>query len=198
VAELQTDDPAAIERSISYLESDPWEFRSGYLKGRLLHHLANRSLDEGQRRRLRGVLLVHCDAGHRFEFDQACRLARRQDVPGLRHALAARLSAPDPAVAVRSLRMLLSTRRPKLSPTERALARHALVRWAGQVEPRMWSSRWVALTTERLWPVDAPDALQALTASDDPIERFGARFLLTALQQHRRRRSSRHGSSAMP
>lgn len=195
---LQVEDADAVELSIRYLEADPWEFRSGYLKGRLLHHLANRALDDAQRVRLRSVLVNYCDVGFRFEFLDACRLARRQSIPGLRDELASRLLGSDTAIATRSLRMLLATRRPLLAERERQRARAVLLAWAGDVRLQQFDSRWVARTVERLWPADPVGDLTAIAASGDRAERRAAELLLRALRRHRWRRSSRHGTSAMP
>jgi hypothetical protein len=197
VVGVQVEDPAAIEGAIRYLEADPWEFRSGYLKGRLLRHLANRQLDEHQRRRLRPVLLRYCDVGARFEFAEACRLARRMPIPGLREGLIKGLYGGIVAADVRCLRMLFAMKNPRLSERDRAQARRALVRWAGQVPSGGWDARWVALTTKRLWPIDPVGHLTAIAGSDDETARQGARLLLRAVRRSEQR-SSRHGTSAMP
>jgi len=194
---LQVDDPAAIEGAIRYLEADLWEFRSGYLKGRLLHHLANRQLDEHQRRRLRPVLLRYCDVGARFEFAKACRLARRVPIPGLRDGLIKGLHGGIAATDVRCLRMLFAMKHPRLTERDRAQARRALVQWAGQVRSNGWDARWVAPTTKRLWPIDPVGHLTVIAGSGDETERRGARLLLRAVRRSERQ-SSRHGNSAMP
>ena len=180
---LQVDDPAAIEGTIRYLEADPWEFRSGYLKGRLLHHLANRPLDEHQRRRLRPVLLRYCDVGARFEFAEACRLARRMPIPGLRDGLIAGLHGGIVAADVRCLRMLFAMKHPRLSERDRSQARRALLQWAGEARSSGMDARWVAPTTRRLWPADPVGDLSAIAGSDDETQQQGARVLLRAVRR---------------
>jgi hypothetical protein len=194
---LQVEDPAAIEGALRYLEADPWEFRSGYLKGRLLRHLANRQLDDHQRRRLRPVLLRYCDIGARFEFPEACRLARRIPIPGLRASLIQGLYGGIVAADVRCLRMLFAMKHPRLSERDRVQARRVMLSWAGQVQSRGWDARWVAPTTKRLWPIDPVGHLTAIAGSDNETERDGARLLLRAVRRAERQ-SSRHGNSAMP
>lgn len=140
---VRLDDPDAIERAISYLEADPWEFRSGYLKGRLMHHLANRDLNEAQRKRLQPVLLRYCEVGPRWEFTKACRLARRQPIPGLRRALRDRLHGGVVDADVRRLRMLLAMKHPRLADRDRRQARRALLHWAAaNKESGHWDARW--------------------------------------------------------
>ncbi len=197
VVGLQLDDPAVIEDAIRYLEADPWEFRSGYLKGHVLHHLANRELDQRQLLRLRPVLLRYCDVGWRFEFPKACRLARRVPIPGLRDALVKGLYGGIVATDVRCLRMLFAMKHPRLSGRDRERGRRIMLQWAGDLQPTTWDARWVAPAAERLWPAGPVAQLLAIAAADDEIERHGARALLRALERSGRR-SSRHGTSAKP
>src|SRR5689334_11403437 len=56
-------DPSAVDAGIRYLEADPWRFRSGYVKQRLLSNLRRYDLDTRQRARLTGVLLRYVDIG---------------------------------------------------------------------------------------------------------------------------------------
>ena len=74
---LPTGDAGAIEDAIHYLEDDPWEFRSGYAKARLLRRLTHIELDSQQAGRLRRVLLAYVDVGPRWDFREAASLARR-------------------------------------------------------------------------------------------------------------------------
>jgi hypothetical protein len=183
VVGLQLDDPEAIEGALRYLEADPWEFRSGYLKGRLLHHLAGRELDEHQRLRLRPVLLHYCDVGPRWEFPKACRLARRVPIPGLRNELVERLYGGIVGADVRCLRMLFAMRRPRLSERDRRQAQHALLVWAGEQRRSGWDARWLAPTVLRLWRADAVGQLTRVVEGEDETKRRGAKILLRSVER---------------
>jgi hypothetical protein len=182
---LQCDDPDAIEGALRYLEADPWEFRSGYLKGRLLHHLVHRELDERQRRRLRPVLLRYCDVGARLEFAKACRLARRVHVPGLRDELVKHLYGGVVDADVRCLRMLFAMKHPRLSERDTRHARSALLQWAGERSAER-DAQWLAPTVRRLWPDGAVAELTALAHDPadeaDSTRRRGAQHLLRSIR----------------
>jgi hypothetical protein len=183
VVGIQLDDPRAVEAALSYLEDDPWEFRSGYLKGRLLHHLVSRDLDEPQRLRLRPVLVHYCQVGPRWEFSKACRLARRVHIPGLRNELVKGLYGADAGADVRCLRMLFAMRRPRLSGRDRQQAQRVLVEWAGQRQHDRWDARWLAPTVRRLWPGDAVERLVGLVEKGNEAERRGAKILVRAIER---------------
>ena len=76
-AELPRGNRAAIEDAIRFLETDPYFFRSGYLKEELLRYLARAPLDPDQESRLRDVVLARVRGPARREFRRYCRLARR-------------------------------------------------------------------------------------------------------------------------
>src|SRR5207248_281252 len=97
----------AREYLVTFLEADPWCFRSGYLKGRLYELIKTFQLDDRLRERLCGVLLKAVDAGMRTEFRSACRLARPVGEADLVDDLRRRLTgSPDPGTRRRALWML--------------------------------------------------------------------------------------------
>jgi len=143
---------------VRYLEADPWTFGSGYAKATLFRRLRRAEVDEAQAQRLRAVLLHHVDVGNRWEFREACSLARR--LGGLRPDLRDRLHADDEGAALRALTMLLRLDRPRLSEGDRARGRALLLRSAGS---RQWSaSGSVANQIRRLWTPEWGEELVAM------------------------------------
>ena len=84
---LRTSDRAAIEDAVLYLEVDPWYFRSGYLKERLIRGLKAASLSEKDRLRLRHVVWNVVRGRNRRELRRYCSLALRVLTPEFEHAL---------------------------------------------------------------------------------------------------------------
>ncbi|HEY0075180.1 MAG TPA: hypothetical protein VGB77_13865 [Abditibacteriaceae bacterium] len=72
---MRLGDRAVIEDAILLLEVDPWFFRSGYLKERVLRHLKSAELLEKDRMRLRVVIENVAFGRNRREFRDYCRLA---------------------------------------------------------------------------------------------------------------------------
>lgn len=75
LADLRTSARQAIDEAILYLEVDPWYFRSGYLKERLIRGLKAADLTERDRRRLRNVIWNVAGGRNRREFRDYCSLA---------------------------------------------------------------------------------------------------------------------------
>jgi hypothetical protein len=74
---LPAKNPTTIEVAVRFLESDPWFFRSGYIKAELMKHLRRVPLSEDQRIRLQQVILARVrEAKNRRELRWYCRLAR--------------------------------------------------------------------------------------------------------------------------
>ena len=78
----------AIEDTILYLEVDPWYFRSGYLKERLLRKLKSADLTERDKVRLRNVIWNVAAGKNRREFRRYCSLAPMVANDGFRWRLA--------------------------------------------------------------------------------------------------------------
>lgn len=72
---LLSGDQEVIEDAILFLEVDPWFFRSGYLKERVIVGLKRAELTTLQRRRLQQVILKVCFGRNRREFRRYCALA---------------------------------------------------------------------------------------------------------------------------
>jgi hypothetical protein len=76
LSSLKRGDAQAIEMAVRYLESNPWYFRSGYIKEELLQRLKRVALTENQRERLRVVIIERINKGSGREFRRYCRLAK--------------------------------------------------------------------------------------------------------------------------
>lgn len=74
---LRRSEREAIEESILYLEVDPWYFRSGYLKERLIRGLRSAELTERDALRLRNVIWNVAAGQNRREYRDFCSLAVR-------------------------------------------------------------------------------------------------------------------------
>lgn len=75
LTDLRASNRQAIEEAILYLEVDPWYFRSGYLKERLIRGLKAANLTERDRRRLWNVIWNVAGGRNRREFRNFCSLA---------------------------------------------------------------------------------------------------------------------------
>ncbi len=148
VAQLQAGETGAVETALTFLEADPWCFRSGYVKADLMRFLVRASLTPTQRQRVEQVLVQVVDAGDRREFGRACQLARRHGTDTLRVDLKLRLRASDPGVLRRALAMLVSLDDPRLQDDELVTAR----RWVDEEQSQLGLA--LAREVERGW--DAP------------------------------------------
>ncbi|GAA5481801.1 hypothetical protein [Haloferula sargassicola] len=75
LADLRGSDRQAIDEAILFLEVDPWYFRSGYLKERLIRGLKAAQLTERDRKRLRNVIWNVAGGKNRREYRDYCSLA---------------------------------------------------------------------------------------------------------------------------
>ncbi len=99
-----------VERAILFLEADPWFFRSGYEKQRLIRHLKRTPLNPMQRQRLGRVVLaaIDGDAGgvranrDRLEFRHYGRLACAVWSDLLDEEVANRIESPDAGIRRRA------------------------------------------------------------------------------------------------
>ncbi len=99
---LRAKQPADTEPIITFLEADPYFFRSGYKKADCLQLLKRAELSPHDAERLRQVILTIVDRRDGREFAAYCRLARFLDSPGLRQALEDRQENPDPDIRRRA------------------------------------------------------------------------------------------------
>lgn len=112
IERLRVGDPTAVDPAIAFLEADPWAFRTGYLKGTIMRRLRRCPLDPEQQARLRAVLLYLVEAGGRWEYREACRLAWRVADPPFMAALVELASRSDWRVRQRAQWMFDAIRLP--------------------------------------------------------------------------------------
>ena len=80
---------AELSAEIMFLEADPYFFRSGYRKEKILRRLKKAVLSDDEKERLRRVVLVQvASSSWRREFSEYARLAIVLDSPALRQELA--------------------------------------------------------------------------------------------------------------
>jgi hypothetical protein len=148
---LRQDDAEGIAYAIAFLESDPWCFRSGYSKERMLTILGRCTVSSSDVGRLQAVALRAVRGPQRREFGYYCQLVRRRlDVAPIRSELRSRLHSGEHGEARRAMTMLLRLKRVKLSVGDRERARAILERAAADPDP--WPDlRWVEQSTRRFW-----------------------------------------------
>lgn len=81
---LKRRDPAGLRTTLPFLDADPWFFRSGYAKARLVRYLKNVELTHDQAALLREILVQVVESRDREKFEDYCKLARKVDSPSLR------------------------------------------------------------------------------------------------------------------
>jgi hypothetical protein len=100
-----------VETAIAFLEADPWFFRSGYEKQKIIQHLKRSPLTEPQRMRLARVVLMAIDGlaggerrktGDRVEFRHYGRLACGVWSDFLDEEVAARMQSRDAGIRRRA------------------------------------------------------------------------------------------------
>lgn len=171
---------SAVADAVSYLEDDPWEFGSGYAKANLMRRLKQAPLSASDLERLERVLLHYVDVGQRWEFREACLLARRLSTVSFRDELVERLEAEDVLQARRALSMLLRLSRPRLRSGDRAAARRLLVRAAAL--PEREAGRVRSGQVRSLWTVEWGTELVRLSEqSGEDADGRAARRLLQAV-----------------
>jgi hypothetical protein len=138
-----------VEDALTFLEVDPWCFRSGYAKETILRRLKRVTFSAEQAVRLRAVVLHTIEVGDRREFRGYCRLAPKVADPAFRGAVLARLRSKDRGVARRALWALDAMAEP-LDPDDRAIAQQILETGARATTQDWWRvARWVRVLTAR-------------------------------------------------
>jgi hypothetical protein len=191
VDRIDSGDASAVEDAVTYLEADPYEFRTGYAKAKLFRRLRQTTLTESQVDRLHQVLLHTVDVGPRWELREASSLARRIGNRHLRDELVRRLHGADADLASRAMAMLLRLRRAKLAPADVERARALLLRWAAE-NPALSAS--VPRRIRRLWTPEWGRALREISEDRTHPDSVAARRLLRDIR--RRTERSRNGPPA--
>ena len=91
---VQSGNRQSIDELITYLEVDPYYFRSGYLKGRLIRIIKRAQRTEQDNRRLRGIMWNRTCGQSRQEFREYCRLATLISTPSFRADVARKTDTP--------------------------------------------------------------------------------------------------------
>jgi hypothetical protein len=105
-ADLASGRPDAVDTAIAFLEADPWFFRSGYEKQRLIRDLKRVALTPEQQGRLRAVVLARIDGHDRHEIRHYGRLAVALVTEEFVDEIITRAGSPNPDIARRAVWML--------------------------------------------------------------------------------------------
>jgi len=92
----------AIEAAVQFLEVNPYFFRSGYIKEKILTKLKNADLSKSQLERLYKVLLNIVDKHYCREFRYYCKLARKIKTQKFLKNLRSRMESSNKDVAKRA------------------------------------------------------------------------------------------------
>lgn len=87
---LRCGDPTGMESAVSFLEADPWFFRSGYVKQKLIRAIKARFLTPEYVTRLQQVILAIVDKRYDRDMRNYRNLAWKVNSPALREQLAQR------------------------------------------------------------------------------------------------------------
>lgn len=99
---IRAGDPTGMEGAVSFLEADPWFYRTGYIKSKLIRYIKQPLLTPNYVKRLQQVVLSVVDKRDDRNFRDYCRLARKVDSPELREGLTRRLTHTDTNVRRRA------------------------------------------------------------------------------------------------
>lgn len=86
-ADLRQARARAIDTTTAFLQADPYFFRSGYEKARLIRRLKRADFTPVQRRRLQSIVIERVMGPDRNEFSAYCRLALAVRSPELEAAI---------------------------------------------------------------------------------------------------------------
>jgi hypothetical protein len=100
---------SSVDNAVAFLLADPYFFRSGYLKQRLLKNLKYVKLDRKQTACLETLII------DQFHFKDYARLAAFLESPSLMARIEELADSPDKAVQLRALRVLENVRQRKIS-----------------------------------------------------------------------------------
>ncbi len=91
-ARLRAGDASGMESAVSFLEADPWFFRSGYVKQKLIRAIKPRLLTPDYVTRLQNVVLSVVDKRHDRDMRNYRNLAWKVNSPELREQLKRRIT----------------------------------------------------------------------------------------------------------
>jgi hypothetical protein len=181
---LGRSDTESIEAALTFLERDPYFFRSGYARERVARALAHAELTPAHKARARTVVLSTVDGQRHCPHPGVGRLARAVADNSLRRELRARLHHRETTVARRALPMIVNVRNPGLSADDIAAARALVLAAAARGQ---WLSPTVAKLARYVWSAEWQAELRRLVPYHGP-DRAPAKRLLAAADQRRRRR----------
>jgi len=126
IAALKAGDRAYVEPIVRYLELDPYQHGSGYLKEKIWRALRRVELTEKQQQRVRQVALLYVRRRISREFAPMCRMVAPIATPKLRGEVDILCGSEDSSVARRAIIL-------------RSYLRD--VRWAEEARVHRWP-RW--------------------------------------------------------
>jgi hypothetical protein len=182
--QVSAGDAGSIDHALAYLRSDPYYFRSGYARDRLVGRVARAALTDAQRAEARAFVLLCVDGLVHCRARELGRLAGATADNALRRALLDRFRSPNRDVARRAIRVLASVKRPGLTDGDRAVARQLVVEDAARTP---WLSRDVDRLARWLWSPAWEDELRAVTRHHGP-DRAAAKRILAAADARRNKR----------
>ena len=182
---LERGDAAAVDRALTYLEADPYYFRSGYARQRVGRKLAHQVMTDTQRARSRAIVLGWVDGTLHSGRVAATHMARSSADNSLRRSLRNRVHDDRVDVARRALQVLIEVKHPGLSERDLRRMRDLVVADAGRYP---WLSPVDYRVAMRLWSPEWRAELVAVTKSHGP-DRKAAKLLLQAAERRSRKRS---------
>ena len=157
-ASLRASEKGATDAALTFLEVDPWTFRSGYAKERLLRRLASAPLDAQQERRAVELVKAWTMGRPRREFRQLTRFARRFHAPLHAWALL-KLRSPDRVTQRQALWLVTALPGPVATGDDIDAVREALVEVCSG-DPELWSrTDWLRRSVRQVWTQEWEDEL---------------------------------------
>lgn len=157
-AALRANETGAADAALTFLEADPWTFRSGYAKERLLRRLASAPLDAQQERRAVELVKAWTTGRPRREFRPLTRFARRFDAALHPWALQ-KLKSPDRITRRQALWLVTALPGPVATSDDIDVVREALVESCSG-DPELWSrTSWLRTSVRQVWSQEWEDEL---------------------------------------
>lgn len=90
------------EFAFSYVETDPYFFRSGYILERLVRRLKKLILSDAEKKLIQELILRRIDTKALRNFRDICRLIPKVETPGFSNEISERLRAKEPSIRHRA------------------------------------------------------------------------------------------------